>query len=121
MQRGLQLVKNKLKCFPIKIISRYIKLHARTLSTLDETNLRRSVNYRSQHHGLSYLVGYIKRIVVRREPYVCLFLAVGPDQRVHLSCLHVVKLLHRIFDVALRCANVDEEHQRVMLLYFFHR
>lgn len=27
---GLQLVKNKLKCFPIKIVSRYIKLSTRS-------------------------------------------------------------------------------------------
>lgn len=85
-----------------------------------------------------HLVGNIQRIVVRREANICLLLSVRsenhsltvdpidntrhlPDERVHLGCLHIVELLHSILDLTLVRSNVNNEHQRVVLLNLFHR
>ena len=44
-----------------------------------------------------------------------------PDERVHLCGLHIVELLHRILNLPLVRPNVDNKHQRVVLLNLFHR
>ncbi len=44
-----------------------------------------------------------------------------PDERVHLSRLNIIQLLHRILDLPLVRLDVNNEHQRVVLLNLLHR
>lgn len=109
------------------------------LNASDETDLA-TPHQRDDHPRKTthHLVGDIQRIMVRREADIRLLLSVrseslhyrsdrqhdtrhSPDERVHLGCLHIVELLHSILDLTLVRSNVNNKHQRVVLLNLFHR
>ncbi|CAN7981733.1 unnamed protein product [Ixodes pacificus] len=67
------------------------------------------------------LVGHVERVVVGSQPHVGLLLSIGPDERVDFGHIDVIQLLHSRLDLVLVGPQVDDEHQRVVILDLLHR
>ena len=72
----------------------------------------------ARHHRLDNAdaVRHVEGIVVAREAAVSLLVAVRADEGVHLRAVDVVQALHRILDLLLVRARVDDEDESVVVL-----
>lgn len=68
----------------------------------------------------AHLVCDVERVRVSREPHVRLLLAVGADEGVDLVHVHLVHLLHCLFDLGLCGARVAQEHKGVIIFDLLH-
>ena len=65
-------------------------------------------------------VRHVERVVVLRQPHVRLLLAVGSNEGVHLAAGDLVHGLDRVLDLPLVRRDVDNEHERVVVLDLLH-
>jgi len=56
-------------------------------------------------------VRHVERVVILGQAHVGLLPAVGPDEGAHLGALHVIHLLHGLFDLALGRLDVHQKDE----------